>query len=59
MSFPKFQGTKAGIWIYKCVEYFSIYQVPEFMWSSSASLHMEGNVARWMQVDKRQQGLGS
>lgn len=29
------------------------------MWLSSASLHMEGNAAWWMQVHKRRQGLGN
>jgi hypothetical protein len=59
MSFPKFQGTEPGVWFDKCMEYFNVYQVPEFMWPSSAYLHMEGNAARWAQVYKRRQGLGN
>jgi hypothetical protein len=58
MSFPKFPGVEPGIWITMCLEYFMIYQVPEFMWASSASLHMEGRAGRWMQVYKMKQGLG-
>jgi hypothetical protein len=41
------------------LEYYNIYQVPEFLWPSSASLHMEGNAARWVREYKRSQGLGN
>lgn len=40
MSFPKFEG--ARILIDKCVDYFTLYQVPESVWVVSASLNMEG-----------------
>jgi hypothetical protein len=42
-----------------CLEYYNIYQVPEFLWPSSASMYMEGNVARWVREYKRSQGLGN
>jgi hypothetical protein len=59
MAFPKFQGAKLKIWFDKCLEYYNIYQVPKFLWPSSASLHMEGNAARWVREYKRSQGLGN
>jgi hypothetical protein len=58
-SFPRFQGKEPGIWLAKCQDYFTIYQVPEALWAISASMHMEGNAARWLQVYKMRQGLGN
>jgi hypothetical protein len=57
--FPRFQGKEPGIWLAKCQDYFTIYQVPEALWAISASMHMEGNAARWLQVYKMRQGLGN
>jgi hypothetical protein len=56
--FPIFQGKEPGIWLAKCQDYFTIYQVPEALWANLASMHMEGNVAMWLQVYKMRQGLG-
>jgi hypothetical protein len=58
VAFPKFQGAEPKIWFYKCLDCYNIYQVPEFLWLSFASLHMEGN-ARWVREYKRSQGLGN
>jgi hypothetical protein len=40
------------------MEYFTVYQVPEWIWASTASMHMEGNVSKWLQVYKMKHGLG-
>ncbi|GJN34657.1 hypothetical protein PR202_gb23339 [Eleusine coracana subsp. coracana] len=58
LSFPKFEGTNPRIWIDKCINYFKIFKVPSCMWATAASLHMEGNAAKWLQVYKQQHGLG-
>jgi hypothetical protein len=58
-SFPRFQGNEPGIWLAKCQDYFTIYQVPEALWAISAFMHMEGNAARWLQVYKMRHGLGN
>jgi hypothetical protein len=58
-SFPRFQGKEPGIWLAKCQDYFTIYQVPEALWAISTSMHMEGNATRWLQVYKMRQGLGN
>jgi hypothetical protein len=58
LSFPKFQGLEPGIWLAKCMDYFTIYRVPEMMWVTAASMHMEGNAARWLQVYRVKKGLG-
>jgi hypothetical protein len=57
--FPRFQGKEPGIWLAKCQDYFTIYKVPEALWAISASMHMEGNATRWLQVYKMRQGLGN
>lgn len=59
MLFPKFGGGEPRIWIARCVDYFTLYRVPEPAWVVSASLNMEGNAKRWFQIFKIQHGLGS
>jgi hypothetical protein len=45
MSFPKFAGEDPVVWVDKCLEYFHMYQVPQPLWVSAASIHMEKNAA--------------
>jgi hypothetical protein len=49
MSFPKFEGEEPRIRIDQCVDYFTLYQVPESVSVVSTSLNMEGNAKRWFQ----------
>jgi hypothetical protein len=58
MSFPKFNGANPCIWINKCCNYFTIFNILECMWPTAASLHMEDNTAKWLQVYKMKRGLG-
>lgn len=53
MHFPKFDGSHPKIWIDNCTNYFSIYNVPERVWVSSATMHLEGNAAKWFQAYKQ------
>jgi hypothetical protein len=57
MSFPKFAGEDPVVWVDKCLEYFHMYQVPQPLWVSAASIHMEQNAARWWQVQKLRPGM--
>jgi hypothetical protein len=50
--FPKFGGEDLVLWVIRCEDYFRMYQVPECMRVLSASMHMEGNAARWMQIQR-------
>jgi hypothetical protein len=52
LSFPKFSGTNPMIWIDKCVDYFKIFNILDHMWTTVASLHMEDNATKWLQVYK-------
>jgi hypothetical protein len=56
MPFPRFVGEEPRIWIDRCVDYFTLYRVPESVWVVSASLNMEGNVSRWFQIFKIKYG---
>jgi len=40
-------------------DYFQIFSIAEHMWATSASLHMEGKAATWLQVYKLKHGLGN
>jgi hypothetical protein len=59
MNFPKFSGKNPNIWKNKCEDYFKLLDIPESMWTTPASLHMEGNAETWTQVYKLKEGLGS
>lgn len=59
MLFPTFDGSDPRIWKDKCQEYFRLYNIAEDLKTSAASLHMEGNAAKWYQVFKLQNGLVS
>jgi hypothetical protein len=56
MMFPRFEGFEPKIWLRKCVDYFTLFHVPEAVWVTSASLNMEGNASRWFEVYKLQHG---
>lgn len=57
--FPRFDGEEPRIWLDKCLDYFTLYRVPEQIWIITASLSMEGNASKWFQIFKIQHGLGS
>lgn len=58
LAFPRFDVSELKIWLNKCIDYFTLYHVPEVVWVTSASLHLEGNATRWFQVYKPKNGLG-
>lgn len=58
MQFPTFTGPNPGIWKDKCEDYFRIFNLPESMWPTYASLHMHDKAAKWLKVYKLKNGLG-
>jgi hypothetical protein len=58
LTFPKITGDNPRIWIDMCVDYFTIFNILMCMWTTAASLHMEDNATKWLQVYKLQHGLG-
>ena len=59
MAFPRFTGENPRIWKDKCLDYFHIFNIPESMWVTSASMNMDANAAKWLQVYKLKHGLGT
>ena len=58
MQFPSFTGSNPSIWRDKCEDYFRIFNLPESLWSTYASLHMDDKAAKWLKVYKLKNGLG-
>ena len=58
MTCPTFDGTNPRIWKSKCLDYFTLCNIDEAFWTIAASLSMDGNAAKWLQVYKRKHGLG-
>ena len=58
MTCPTFAGTNPHIWKSKCLDYFTLCNIDEAFWTIAASLSMDGNAAKWLQVYKRKHGLG-
>jgi len=59
LSFPRFDGSNPTIWKDKCVDYFTLCNIPETFWTTAAALHMDDNAAKWVQVYKQEHGLDS
>lgn len=58
LQFPSFDGTNPRVWKSKCMDFFQPYNVPDALKSTLASLSMEENPAKWLQVYKQKHGLG-
>jgi hypothetical protein len=39
------------------LDYFKIFNIPECLWMTAASMHIEENAAKWLQVYKVKRGL--
>ena len=57
LAFPRFTGSNPRVWRSKCQDYFQLYNVPPAMQATFASLHMDDNAGKWLQVFKRKYGL--
>ena len=58
MACPTFDGSNPRIWKSKCLDYFELCNIDEAFWATAAALNMDGNAAKWLQVYKKQHGLG-
>jgi len=52
MQFPNFASDQPRIWINKCNNYFSMYGIPESLWVTAATIHLEDNAAKWWEAYK-------
>jgi hypothetical protein len=57
MTFPQFSRKNPSIWIDKCQDYFKIFDIPKGMWATYASMSMDDNAAKWLQMYKKKYGL--
>lgn len=58
MQFPCFDGENPCIWRDKYLDYFQLFNVHDSLWVVSATMHMEGNAARWYQSYKQRHRVG-
>jgi hypothetical protein len=59
LSLPRFNAENPRIWVDKCHDYFRIFNIPECLWTTAASLHTDDTAAKWLQVYKMKVGLGA
>lgn len=52
ISFPHFDGTQPWVWRDKCLDYFRVFNIHPSLWITSATLHMDGKAALWLQTYK-------
>jgi hypothetical protein len=53
MSFPRFSGEHPRVWRDQCLDYFRVFNITPSLWYTTASLHLEGNAAIWLQSYKQ------
>jgi hypothetical protein len=58
MPFPRFDGVHPRIWRDKCHDYFRAFSISPMLWLTTVTLHMDGNVAIWLQSYKQRHTLG-
>ena len=54
MSCPRFNGDNPVVWKDKCLDYFKLFDIPEHMWFTVASMNFDEPAAQWLQVYKKQ-----
>ena len=54
MSCPRFNGDNPVVWKDKCLDYFKLFDIPEHMWFTVASMNFDELAAQWLQVYKKQ-----
>ncbi|KAK1650696.1 hypothetical protein QYE76_068501 [Lolium multiflorum] len=53
MSFPRFSGEHPRVWRDQCLDYFRVFNITPSLWYTTASLHLDGNAAIWLQSYKQ------
>lgn len=57
MTFPRFEGEEPRIWKDKCLDYFSLFELPRSLWATMSSLGMDGRASKWLQIYKQKYGI--
>uniref|UniRef100_A0ACD5YQQ8 Uncharacterized protein n=1 Tax=Avena sativa TaxID=4498 RepID=A0ACD5YQQ8_AVESA len=58
MLFPRFSGEQPRIWRDQCLDYFRVFDISPTLWLTTATLHLDGNAAVWLQSYKQRHELG-
>jgi hypothetical protein len=58
MPFPRFDGVHPRVWRDKCHDYFRAFNISPTLWVTTATLHMDGNAAIWLQAFRQRHALG-
>lgn len=53
MSCPRFSGEHPRIWRDQCLDYFRVFNISPTLWLTTATLHLDGNAAIWLQSYKQ------
>lgn len=56
MDFPRFGGEDVQIWLDGCEAHFALYDILEGFKVTSATLHLDGDVANWYHALKSSVG---
>uniref|UniRef100_A0ACD5UM45 Uncharacterized protein n=1 Tax=Avena sativa TaxID=4498 RepID=A0ACD5UM45_AVESA len=57
MSFPRFTGEHPRVWRDQCLDYFRVFNISPTLWLTTATLHLDGNAAIWLQSYKQRHEL--
>jgi hypothetical protein len=57
MNFPRFSGEHPRIWRDQCLDYFRVFNISPMLWLTTATLHLDGNAAVWLQAYKQRHEL--
>jgi hypothetical protein len=53
MSFPRFAGENPRVWRDQCLDFFRVFNISPTLWHTTATLHLDGNTAVWLQSYKQ------
>ncbi|KAK1678256.1 hypothetical protein QYE76_039104 [Lolium multiflorum] len=53
LVFPRFSGEHPRVWRDQCLDYFRVFNISPSLWHTTASLHLDGNAAIWLQSYKQ------
>uniref|UniRef100_A0A0A9BLL1 Retrotransposon gag domain-containing protein n=1 Tax=Arundo donax TaxID=35708 RepID=A0A0A9BLL1_ARUDO len=56
MDFPKFDGSNVRIWLDKCQDFFTLYQILDGFKVTATTMHLVSSAAHWYQSYKEVSG---
>lgn len=59
LSFPDIVGRDPRVWSHQCEDFFRFYNVLQYLWVTSAIMHMKGNIGQWFEIQRLWGGLNN